>query len=435
MIDSRLRKTISEVYPEFLKGLTKIMKIRSVKSKEQFEAPFGEGPKEALLAVMQLADELGFQTRIVGNAVGYAQLGEDNQNYIAVVGHLDVVREGTDWDYPPFDLSEDSQKFYGRGILDNKGPIMANLYALYVLKKMEYPLTKTIRIIFGTDEESGSADIPLYLEKELPPIYGYTPDCKYPAVYGERGILGIRIQTAITDESDKVLSQFEGNFDRSIIPDILNYQFNKEDFSITGKRSPSNAPELGENVITMFAEKEKNNPVVKGEFKDYLGWLADALHKKHDGSGLSINFCDQESGSLALTPYSLAFDGGTITLDISIRYPITVSKEDIMNRLMIEIPEKSQLSTLRELPATNFDKNHPMIKTMTKVYEELTDFDGTPVTTTGATYARVVPNIVAFGPSFPGQKGIAHNKNEYMDKKDLQKNFEIYAYLLAELGK
>ena len=29
-----------------------------------------------------------------------------------------------------------------------------------------------------------------------------------------------------------------------------------------------------------------------------------------------------------------------------------------------------------------------------------------PVTTTGATYARKMPNILAFGPSFPGQKGL-----------------------------
>ena len=49
-----------------------------------------------------------------------------------------------------------------------------------------------------------------------------------------------------------------------------------------------------------------------------------------------------------------------------------------------------------------------------------------PVTTTGATYARKMPNILAFGPSFPGQKGIAHNKNEYMDSADLRMNLEIY---------
>lgn len=74
--------------------------------------------------------------------MGYAQLGDDNENYIGVVGHIDVVPEGTDWDYPPFDLTLDNDVFYGRGVLDNKGPIIANLYALYLLKEMNYPFPK-----------------------------------------------------------------------------------------------------------------------------------------------------------------------------------------------------------------------------------------------------------------------------------------------------
>ena len=56
----------------------------------------------------------------------------------------------------------------------------------------------------------------------------------------------------------------------------------------------------------------------------------------------------------------------------------------------------------------------------------MTGNDSRPVTTTGATYARKMPNILAFGPSFPGQKGIAHNANEYMDVSDLKLNLEIY---------
>lgn len=55
------------------------------------------------------------------------------------------------------------------------------------------------------------------------------------------------------------------------------------------------------------------------------------------------------------------------------------------------------------------------------------------MTTTGATYARKIPNILAFGPSFPGQKGIAHTANEYMDSADLRTNLEIYMRSLQAL--
>lgn len=432
---SKLDKAITNIQPEFIAGLTKVMQVNSVKGSPEKNAPFGIGPKNALIEALNLAEELGFKTKIVNNAMGYAQLGDDNENYIGVVGHLDVVHEGTDWDYPPFDLSLDNEIYYGRGVLDNKGPIMANLYALAALKKMNYPFSKTIRIIFGTDEESGSQDIPMYLEKELPPIYGYTPDCKYPAVYGERGVLGVDITTSISDNSQETLTSFAGNFDRSAIPDTLNYSINKESFTIKGKRAPSNAPEMGKNVITLFSNEAQHHSAVTGEFKQYLHWLSDSLHDKHDGAGLGINFFDEESGYLALTPYELSFNKNTIKLGLSMRYPVSINKEDILTELNKHLPNNSTVTVTRDMPSTYFDKHHPMVEKMTQVYEQATGLDGTPVTTTGATYARSMPNIIAFGPSFPGQKGIAHNKNEYMNKKDLMKNLQIYTYLLAELGK
>ncbi len=58
---------------------------------------------------------------------------------------------GTGWDFPPFDLTEKAGRFYGRGILDNKGPIIASLCAVFIEKKWFRP-KKTIRLIFGTDE-------------------------------------------------------------------------------------------------------------------------------------------------------------------------------------------------------------------------------------------------------------------------------------------
>ncbi|HCM90548.1 MULTISPECIES: Sapep family Mn(2+)-dependent dipeptidase [Vagococcus] len=429
-IDNKLK----EIEPQFIEGLTRVMQINSVKGEKIPNAPFGTGPKKALVETLKLAEELGFKTKIIKNAVGYAQLGNDDTDYIGVVGHLDVVHEGTDWDYPPFNLTLNNDSFYGRGVLDNKGPIIANLYALYILKELNFPLSRTIRIIFGTDEESGSSDIPMYLSEENPPSYGYTPDCKYPAVYGERGILGLELVTTIHDNSLSSLTHFRGNFDRSAVPDTLSFSINDVFFDVKGKRAPSNAPDIGKNVITLFSKKLVQEQLVTGEFLDYANWLYRSFHDKHDGSGLAIDFSDEESGSLALTPFNLEIIDNKIKLEFSIRYPVTIQKEAIITNLERVLPPDTTLSINREMPSTYFDKTHPMIRRMTEVYEEITGLDGTPVTTTGATYARSMPNIIAFGPSFPGQKGIAHNKNEYMAKNDLMTNLKIYTYLLAQLG-
>ncbi|MEG0782190.1 Sapep family Mn(2+)-dependent dipeptidase [Carnobacterium sp.] len=421
---------------EFLAGLKKVMKVDSVKGLAETGAPFGKGPKKALETALDLASALGFETKIVSDAVGYAQYGTNNDEYIGVVGHLDVVEAGSGWSYPPFDLTLETGVLYGRGVLDNKGPVISTLYALAVLKELNIPLSKTIRILFGTDEESGSADIPLYLATEKPPIYGFTPDCKYPAVYGERGLVGIEIVTVLPEKELKQISSFKGTFTRSSVPDHLEVVLkNGEEILIEGKRAPSNAPEMGENVLTKFAEIATNEHFFTGELADYFSWLATALHLKHDGSGLGIDFSDQASGKLMLTPYAFKIEKNKVYLTLSIRYPISVTEEQILVKLKQHLPMDSQLQIIRKMPATSFPLDHPMLKIMQEVYEECTGMDGTPVTTTGATYARTMPNIVAFGPSFPGQKGIAHNKDEYMDLTDLMKNMEIYAVTMAEFAK
>lgn len=54
----------------------------------------------------------------------------------------------------------------------------------------------------------------------------------------------------------------------------------------------------------------------------------------------------------------------------------------------------------------------------------------------GGTYARVMPNTVGFGPSFPGSQhgiGVAHAPNEYIDIDELYSIIEIYAKAIKAL--
>lgn len=431
----QISRKVLALEDEFLSALRRVMKIPSVKGKAESEAPFGSQPKAAILEALAIGKELGFETTLVNNAMGYVQYGVDD-SYIGVIGHLDVVAAGTGWSYAPFDLTIVDGVAYGRGVLDNKGPVISALFALYALKELAV-LNKTIRIVFGSDEESGSADVPLYLAQEAPPIYGFTPDCKYPAVYGERGVLGIVIRTTFEEAALADVTSLTGNFDRSAIPDCVDLRWS--DGQVTravGKRAPSNAPEMGLNSITLLGERvTKEGLGSHPTLRDYFRWLADNLHEQHDGGGLGIAFSDEVSGMLQLSPVELVMNKNELALTISIRYPISVTEALILTSLEKYLPLGSKVEVIRSMPASVFPKNHPMLQVMQEVYEYATGQDGTPVTTTGATYARSMPNIVAFGPSFPGQKGIAHNKDEYMCVADLMKNMEIYALTLAELAK
>ena len=72
-------------------------------------------------------------------------------SYIGVMGHLDVVETGEGWTHPPFSgYTDENGRIFSRGILDNKGPVLSCLYALYALKRLHIPLSRQVRIMFGT---------------------------------------------------------------------------------------------------------------------------------------------------------------------------------------------------------------------------------------------------------------------------------------------
>lgn len=425
-MNENFKQIIADNKKSFYHDLDQIISIRSVKDDSAQQAPFGTEPKRVLERALQLANSYGFKTRIVNDAVGYAQWGDDDENYIGVVGHLDVVPEGDGWSYPPFSLSKDNGKLFGRGILDNKGPIMSCLYGLKLIKEMGISNKRTIRIIFGTDEENGSSDIPMYLKQEQPPFFGFTPDCKYPVVYGERGIVNYEISTKFLKEELAVLGEFVGDQARDHVPDRLSVKVNGKEVKVTGKRAPTNAPELGNNAITLLSQEILSEKLVGGRLEKYFNWIVEALSGKHYGEGLGINFEDEDSGKLIMTPYQLRKKDNQLILSIAIRYPVSVEEDTVTDALNRHLFADSRIKIVRQIKSTNHPKDDPEIQKLSKVYEEVTGLDGTPVTTTGATYARFMPNIVAFGPSFPGQKGIAHNKDEYMDESDLLMNMEIY---------
>ena len=191
-MEQKIISQVNEIGGEMLQGILEMVKINSTESEAEPEAPYGAGVKAALEKALELGKGLGFSTVNLDNQIGYASYGT-GESYVCAIGHVDVVPAGDGWKQPPFSGYMENGTIYSRGILDNKGPGMACLYGLYALKKLGYEPKHQIRIIFGCDEESGFEDLKYYLEREKPPVYGFTPDCKYPVVYAERGRAVIRI--------------------------------------------------------------------------------------------------------------------------------------------------------------------------------------------------------------------------------------------------
>ena len=356
-MEKLLLEKIEQVKDQMLTDIISITKIDSVRTDFSIDKPFGSGVNEALLKSMEISKNLGFETKIVQNCVGVAQLGEGNQ-YLGMVGHLDVVPAIGKWITPPFSCDIRDNKIYARGILDNKGPIICCLYAAYILKECGYKFKTPLRVLFGTNEETGMEDMKTYLKHELPPIFGWTPDCKYPVVYAERGRL---------------------------------------------------------NINLLFYENSHK--------EDFLNCYV--LYQKNSEKLMNIDFSDKEFGALQIRDIK-SFDN---KISLIISYPASVNTQKIIDTISNEC-ENIKVELVSDVKPVFFDKELPLIKILSNTYEDVTKLDGTPVTTTGGTYAKVMPNIVPFGPSFPNQKGIGHLPDEWMDIDDIMQNLRIYTIAL-----
>lgn len=370
-MEKELLNLIDEIGDEMIEGIKSIVRIDSVRSEPKEGMPFGEGVNNALEAVLRLAESLGFETENVNHMVGIAKYGgSSDSDYIGIMGHLDVVPVGDGWNHPPFSAYEDeSGRIFSRGILDNKGPILSCLYALYAVRKLGVRLKHPVWILFGTNEETGFADLEYYLSVHRPPLMGWTPDCKYPVVYAERGRGVYRVETDFAHQ--KVFDDF-----------VNEYLLSEDD----------------------HAEK------------------------------LGLDISDPEFGIMQMRGRKLADVEGKLAFDFTLSYPASITNTEIMSRIDEKMPSDLTLHCLKNYDPVRFEKDCFLCRTLQDAYETVTGMDGTPVTTTGGTYAKLMPNIVPFGPSFPGQKGIGHRPNEWMDRRDLMMNAKIYALSIVRIA-
>ncbi len=364
-MEEKILSKVESLKEQMIQGILELVKIDSVETEAEEGAPFGAGVKEALLKALELGERLGFRSVNLDNHIGYVEYGQ-GEDYVCAMGHVDVVPVGDGWRHPPFSGYTEDGVIYSRGVLDNKGPILTCLYGLYALKELGFEPKHRIRIIFGCDEESGVEDLAYYLEREKPPVYGFTPDCKFPVVYAERGRALIRVK--------------------------------------------------GQELEPFFAF-----------VTEYF------IGAKNTGDRLGIDFCHEEYGVMEMRGYKLGVEDGTPYFEAALSYPAGRGVEEILERIRQKAGEL-EVVLVKNYDPVVFDKESPMVQALTQCYEKVTGAEGKPVTTTGGTYAKAMPGIVPFGPSFPGQKGIGHNPNEWMAVDDLMKNAKIYALGLYRLG-
>ncbi len=459
---------IDNLKNDIVKETCSLINIPSVSEENSNpDMPFGQGAKKALDYALDLGRHLGFRTKNIDNYCGYIEFGE-GEKLVGIIGHLDVVPSGDGWSTPPFEATIKNGKIFGRGAIDDKGPVVASLYAMKAIKD-NLKINSRVRLILGINEEKDWKCIKHYKEKEEWPTIGFSPDADFPCIYAEKGIATVYIKDDFSKYENypiKISNIDCNNNAINVVPkmcsvtldidtskinltDITNFiddelAYLKISYTIkensillqsSGVQAHAAHPDLGKNAISpmiVFLYKLFNHFELDINLFEFF---YNFINTEFDGKSLGINFED-ESGKLTLNVGHLKFYENYLQVGINLRIPVNTSIETVTNLIELKC-QKYSLETYvagKQNPLY-VPKDNYLVQTLCNIFNQKTNSNFQPIAIGGGTYARAFDNCISFGANFPGDTDMCHQANEFVDVEKLVLACKIYAEAIYELAK
>lgn len=459
-----LNNYIENIKDKIINTTCEIINIPSVLNKtDGSDTPFGNDTVKALEYMLNLGNSFGFRTKNIDNKCGYIEFGEGNK-MLGIIGHLDVVPADNTWTYNPFDATIKDNKIYGRGAVDDKGPVVAALYAMKAVYE-NYKIDKRVRLILGLNEENDWKCIERYKETEEMPAISFSPDANFPCIYAEKTIETIYLEQHYDKTHSLYIENISSNnnainvvpkyceiilrFDRNKITDInlvIKNIINKYNYNITleniddssiklvssGISSHAARPHLGNNAISkliILLNELFNHYNIKIELLDYFTkYIGDDF----TGKNLGINFED-ESGALTLNTAQLILENNTIKIGFNLRIPVTIDYTIIKNHFEKYCDSSINIKITRIQEPLYLKKDLPLVKILCNIFNDYNKSNLEPQAIGGGTYARAFDNCVSFGPKMPGAKDMCHQSDEYINIENLLFCTKVYAEAILKL--
>ncbi|HYH47060.1 MAG TPA: Sapep family Mn(2+)-dependent dipeptidase [Thermoanaerobaculia bacterium] len=497
-----LRSYVQAAYGErMVRDLQALVGFRTFaeEGKENWKAPEFERQRKWL---EQRAGELGLATKDFDGRVVEVTLPGPGP-ILAVLTHGDVQDvEGQQWSSPPWEArrvsaargtpGDRSDRIVGRGTEDDKGPIVATLYALAALDDSGWPHGKTLRLLIANGEESNWEDIPYYLERAPMPDQTLGIDAAYPVTHAQKGYgvltFSAKSPAAAAPVSDtarpgawRVLS-LAGGSGMSIIPergearlappagtgaDAALAELSRRAADWTRKNPPANleitrTPDREELMVVAHGKGGHSSEPSSGhnalaDLTAFLStldlqrdaWAAVALFVgRHvgtgtDGAKLGIAHRDAVMGPLTASLSYLREVEGAPAAQVNIRHPRGLAEEEMARRLAdlaaafnresggsgIAV-DPSFLSHPHVVPAEG-----PLVSGLLAVWEEVTGQPGRPIAIGGGTQARLFKGGVDFGPANGMERYRGHGPDEYLTVDELHRIAELTVAALWRLGR
>ena len=444
---------------EIVRNICKLIEIRSVAEDNSTVQPYGTGCRKVLNKALEISNSLGFETDNCDYYCGSASLyhSKDLQS-IAFWGHLDVVPEGKGWNYPPFAPTLHQGYIVGRGAIDNKGPSVCALYALLFFKENRYKLNYNYKVIFGTNEERDMSDVVYYLQHRPVPLFSIIADSVFPVCFAEKGIIHAEVEFPIIDDSiiymtggsarNSVAGTAEAKLKKvpgTIIPNTekgIIVEENRDYILVkaTGVAMHASSPEGSVSAISVLSSYLGNIIQCK-EMQRILKIILN-ITDSYDGSVFGIDYSDQVTGDLTCVAGVLEYADGKITLTLDIRYPITTDVHKMISRLKKSCTNfGARIVSLTDSKPCYVDPNDNLVTVLNGFYNEFMKTNVPPYYEGGGSYARKVPNSLAFGPILHNRKpkpnslakGGAHKTDESVCVDELLLALKIYILTILKL--
>ena len=455
-----LYELIEQSKDGLIKDLQGCIQIPSVEAKDGSGYPYGQQVHRCLHYMLDTAEKLGFSVHNMDEQAGWCEYGQ-GEEMVAVLCHLDVVPEGDGWTVPPYEGRVVDGRIYGRGTMDDKGPALCALYALKAVRDAGLPLTRRVRLIFGLNEETGSADMKYYTAHggEIP-VMGITPDGEYPVINGEKGLVTQFFAKELRQTGEIRLAELSGGTAHNIVPErafarlvcpreaaerIAARRVGEVSCTLTedgvlvearGAGAHGGTPWEGENAVGRLMLFLSALPL-EGDLKEAVDLLAGKLGMEWDGRSLGIAQVDELSGPLTMNLGVARLEGDSLAVRLSYRYPVTRDFEACGPRVTQAFAGAGFREThMLHKKALYMPADSPLVSKLMKVYTDYTgDTAAAPKCIGGGTYAKMIPNTLAFGPIFPGDEVREHKPDEYMELSRLMDNTKILASAICELAR
>ena len=439
-----LYEKILEYREELFDDLNRLLSIESVDGARDGDCA------AALDFILKRAEDFGLTAERVTAKSAHVDLGKGGR-LCGVLSHLDVVPAGNNWTVNPYALTERDGRLYGRGVADDKGAALVNLYCLRALKEMGIEGRNTLRAIYGTAEETGMSDMDGYFAQKRLPDLAFTPDSEYGVCYAEKGILQLEVSTP-TNEA-KVLSQFHAGKAINAVPDLAyvmldssgydkqllmrladasegNFEFNYTIDGLMiisrGKAAHACEPQKGFNAAAALIDLITHAYDVYeiGALSSFIDY---AINCETNGRSLGLKMSDAVSGALTVNLGNVHIEGTEARAQFDIRYPVTVNGDYVLRQFR-SVAENNHL-TVRVLHHDRplyVEKDSELVRLLADAYRTVTGEDAPLYTTGGGTYARKLGGKgVAFGPNFRDDDIRMHNADESVDNENFLRHMQI----------